>query len=127
MQYTEYCCIRIQKIPAFKSTSTKQLFFLFQFYTIFIQNQNFDFGSIQIHHMYQLIEKVIGNWQNFTIFHSPLYLSIILFLELKRLVKFCWRHHQFHYIGHFNQYRIVCTLCFTGCYIDDNAQTDTRS
>ena len=77
--------------------------------------------------MYQLIEKVIGNWQNFTVVHSPLDLSIILFLELKHLAKFCWGHHQFHHIGHFNKYCIVCTLCFTGYYIDDNAQTDTRS
>ena len=127
MQYTDYHCIRVQKIPAFKSTSTKQLFFLFQFYTIVIQNRNFNFGSIKSTYLYQLIEKVNGNWQNFTVVHSPLNLSIILFLELKRLVKFHWRHHQFHHIGHFNQYRIVCTLCFTGYYIDDNAQTDTRS
>ena len=127
MQYTEYRYIRVQKIPAFKSTSTKQLFFLFQFYTIVVQNRNFNFSSIQIHHMYQLIEKVIGNWRNFTVVHSPLNLSIILFLELKHLAKFHWGHHQFHHIGCFNQYRIVCTLCFTGYYIDDNAQTDTRS
>ena len=127
MQYTEYHCIRVQKIPAFKSTSTKQLFFLFQFYTIVIQNQKFNFGSIKSTYLYQLIEKVKGNWQNFTVVHSPLDLSIILFLELKHLAKFCWRHHQFHHIGHFNQYRIVCTLCFTGYNIDNNAQTDTRS
>ena len=58
-------------------------------------------------YLHQLIEKVNGNWQNFTVVHSPLDLSIILFLELKHLAKFCWRHHQFHHIGHFNQYRIV--------------------
>ena len=28
---------------------TKQLFFLFQFYIIVVQNQNFNFGSIGIH------------------------------------------------------------------------------
>ena len=78
-------------------------------------------------YMYQLIEKVIGNWQNFAVFQSPLDLSIILFLELKHLAKFHWGHHQFHHIGHFNQYHIVYTLHFTGNYIDDNAQTDTRS
>ena len=33
----------------FKNTSTKQLFFLFQFYTIVVQNRNFDFSSIEIH------------------------------------------------------------------------------
>ena len=38
--------------------------------------------------MYQLIEKVFGNNQNFDIFQSPLDLSIILFLELKHLSKF---------------------------------------
>ena len=38
-----------------------------------------------------------------------------------KLAKFHCRHHQFHHIGHFNQYHIVCTLCFTGYYIDDNA------
>ena len=48
VQYTEYHCIRVQKIPASKSTSTKQPF-LFQFYTIVNQNRNFNFGSIQIH------------------------------------------------------------------------------
>ena len=26
-----------------------------------------------------------------------------------------------NYIGHFNQYHIVYTLCFTGYYVDDNA------
>ena len=57
VQYTEYHCIRVQKIPASKSTSTKQLIFLFQFYIIVNQNQNFDFGSIQHTHLYQLIEK----------------------------------------------------------------------
>ena len=29
-----------------EGTSTKQLFFLFQFYTIVVQNRNFDFGSV---------------------------------------------------------------------------------
>ena len=48
LQYTEYHCIRVQKIPASKSTSTKQLF-LFQFYTIVNQNRNFNFGQFQIH------------------------------------------------------------------------------
>ena len=72
-------------------------------------------------YLYQLIEKVNGNWRNFAIVHPPLDLSIILFLELKHLAKFHCRHHQFHHIGHFNQYHIVCTLCFTGYYIDDNA------
>ena len=38
--------------------------------------------------MYQLIEKVVGNNQSFDIFHSPLDLSIILFLELKHLSQF---------------------------------------
>ena len=38
--------------------------------------------------MYQLIEKVVGNNQNFDIFQSPLNLSIILFLQLKHLLKF---------------------------------------
>ena len=113
-------------MPASKSTSTEQLVFLFQFYTIIDQNQNFDFGSIQIHLLASTNREVMGNWQNFTVFHSPLNLSIILFLELKHLAKFCWRHHQFHYIGHFNQYHIVCTLPFTGNYIDSNAQTNTR-
>ena len=28
-----------------------------------------------------------------------------------------------NYIGLFNQYHIVCTLCFTGYYIDDNAHS----
>ena len=77
--------------------------------------------------MSQLIEKVIGNWQIFAVVHSSLNLSIILYLELKHLAKFYWGHHQFHHIGHFNQYHIVCTLRFTGNYIDDNAQTNTRS
>ena len=49
VQHTEYHCIRVQKIPASESTSTEQLVFLFQFYTIVDQNQNFDFSSIQIH------------------------------------------------------------------------------
>ena len=62
-----------------------------------------------------------GNWQNFTIVHPPLGLSIILFLELKHLAKFHCRHHQCHHIGHFDQYHIVYTLCFTGYYVDDNA------
>ena len=116
------------KIPASKSTSTStKRLSLFQFCTIVDQNRNFDFGSFNYTYMYQLIEKVVRNKQNFTVFQSPLDLSIILFLELKCLVKFCQRHHQFHHIGHFNQYCIVCTLHFTGNYIDDNAQTDTRS
>ena len=38
--------------------------------------------------MYQLIEKVIGNNQNFDISQSSLDLSIILFLELKHLLNF---------------------------------------
>ena len=38
--------------------------------------------------MYQLIEKVIGNNQNFNISQSSLDLSIILFLELKHLLNF---------------------------------------
>ena len=42
VQYTEYHCIRVQRIPASKSTSTKTIHFSFQFYTIVIQNQNFD-------------------------------------------------------------------------------------
>ena len=37
------------------------------------------------------------------------------------LAKFRWRHQQSHHIGHFNQYYIVYTLCFTGYYIDNNA------
>ena len=47
---------------------TKQLFFLFQFYIIVVQNRNLDFGSIEIHVLAdQLIEKVNGNWWNFAI------------------------------------------------------------
>ena len=87
VQYIEYHCIRVQKILAFKSTSTKQLF-LFQFYTIVDQNQNFDFGILNCAYVYQLIEKVFGNNRNFNIFQSLLDLSIILFLELKHLSKF---------------------------------------
>ena len=60
VQYTEYHCIRVQKIPASKSTSTKQLF-LFQSYTIVDQNQNFNFGTLKCTYMYELIEKVVGN------------------------------------------------------------------
>ena len=51
--------------------------------------------------MYQLIEKVVGNKQNFDIFQSPLDLSIILFLELKLLLKFQQRHPQFQHLGTF--------------------------
>ena len=87
VQYIEYHCIRVQKIPAFKSTSTKWLF-LFQFYTIVNRNQNFDFGTSNCTYMYQLMEKVVGNNWNFNIFQSSLNLSIILFLELKHLLKF---------------------------------------
>ena len=78
--------------------------------------------------MYQLIEK--RDWKCGENLLSSIHLfnlSIIPFLELKHLAKFHWGHHQFHHIGRFNQYRIVCTLHFTGNYIDDNAQTDTRS
>ena len=38
--------------------------------------------------MDQLIEKVVGNNQNFDIFQLSLDLSIILFLEQKHLSKF---------------------------------------
>ena len=38
-------------------------------------------------------------------------------------MKFHCRHHQCHHIGHFNQYHIVYTLCFTGYYVDDNARS----
>ena len=86
VQYIEYHCIGVQKIPASKSTSTKWLF-LFQFYTIVNQNQNFDFSILNCTYMDQLIEKVVGNNQNFDIFQSPLNLSIILFLELKHFIK----------------------------------------
>ena len=63
-------------------------FFLFQFCIIVDQNQNFSFGILNYTYMYQLIEKVVRNNQNFDIFQSPLDLSIILFLELKHLSKF---------------------------------------
>ena len=36
------------------STSTKTIHFSFQFYTIVIQNRNFDFGSIKIHQLLDL-------------------------------------------------------------------------
>ena len=51
VQYTECHCIRVQEIPASMSTSTKTIHFSFQFYTIVIQNRNFNFGSIKIHQL----------------------------------------------------------------------------
>ena len=73
---------------------TKQLFFSFQFYIMFVQNQNFDFGSGGIHILVSTNRE--SEW---------------------KLVKFCYRHHQCHHIGCFNPYHIVYTLCFTGYYV----------
>ena len=85
VQYTEYHCIRVQKIPASKSTSTKTIHFSFRFYTIIIQNQNFNFGSSKIHQLVSTKREVRGNWQNFDIFHSLLDLSLILFSECETI------------------------------------------
>ena len=49
------------------------------------QNRNFDFDSFEIHHLYQLIEKVMGIYQNFDIFHSLLNLSLILLSECETI------------------------------------------
>ena len=81
VQYTEYHCIRVQGIPAFMSTSTKTIYFSFQFYTIVIQDQNFDFGSITIQQPVSTNRERMGNYQNFDIFHSLLDLSLILLSE----------------------------------------------
>ena len=63
------------------STSTKTIHFSFQFYTIVIQYRNFDIGSFEIHHLYQLIEKAMGIYRNFDIFHSLLNLSFSIMFQ----------------------------------------------
>ena len=77
---------------------TEQLFFLFQFYIIFVQNQNFNFSSGGIHVLVSTNRE--SEW---------------------KLAKFHYRHRQCHHVGHFNPYHIVYTLCFTGYYVYDNA------
>ena len=82
------------RIPAFKSTSTKTIF-SFQFYTIFIQNRSFNIGSFETHHLYQLIEKVMGIYQNFNIFHSLLDLSLIFLSEHETISKISIKASKF--------------------------------
>ena len=90
VQYTEYHCIRVQEIPAYHELPVlKTNLFSFQFYTIVIQYRNFNIGSFEIHHLYQLIEKAMGIYRNFDIFHSLLNLSFsIMFQNAKLLMKF---------------------------------------
>ena len=73
---------------------TKQLFSLFQFHIIVVQNRNFDFGNVGIHVLVSTYRE--SEWE---------------------LAKFHCRHRQCHHIGCFNPYHIVYTLDFTGYYI----------
>ena len=79
--------------------------------------------------MYQLIEKVIGNLQNFTVIHSPLDLSIILLLEHKTISKISIKASKFPAPIAVNVNFLLTNsvyLMFTGNYTDDDAQIDTR-
>ena len=76
--------------------------------------------------MYQLIEKVIRNWQNFAVFQSPLDLSIILFFRNEAFGKILLEAPPISPYRSFQPISYSVYLTFTGNYIDDNAQTDTR-
>ena len=81
VQYIEYHCIRVQEIPAFMSTSTKTIYFSFQFYTIVIQNRNFNFGSIKIQQLVSTNRERKGKLSKFRYFPFTSQPVILYFSE----------------------------------------------
>ena len=77
--------------------------------------------------MYQLIEKVVRNWQNFAVFQSPLDLSIIYIFRTEAFGEISLGAPSISPYRSFQPILYSVYLTFTGYYIDDNAQTDTRS
>ena len=128
VQYTEYHCIRVQRYQHLKvPVLVLNNFFLFQFYTIVDQNRNFNFGSIQIHlHVstnreggQKLVKfcrlPVTSRCVNHSIFRTEALGEISL--EASPISPY----------RSFQPILYSVHLMFTGYYIDDNAQTDTRS
>ena len=78
--------------------------------------------------MYQLIEKVVGNNQNFDISQSSLDLSIILFFRTEAFIKILIEAPTIPTSRDFlTKYCTVYTLHLQATTLNDNTQTNTRS